>query len=133
MPGSGARCTVCGAPPLLGDGRCAFCLAELVGWGDDLHLVPYLAERLPFARVRRSGFLGRGPIREVALVASGQRFSARIRRHRLQLRPELTPAHWVGRLLGSLGLEARSRPEVRAALARAGWVLRFDPEPPAED
>lgn len=119
-----AHCEVCAAPALPLAGACTFCRSPLEGEAGPGDLLDYLASRFPQANCRR-GFLGRGHVRELRVVAGGQRFRARLgRRQRLRLEPQLEPAEWIDCLLRALSLEARRDAAVRSSLTRAGWALR---------
>jgi hypothetical protein len=117
------RCEVCGAPPLLLRGACAFCRSPLEPDSDPDGLLDYISSRLPEARASR-GLLGRSAIREVELEAAGVRYGAALRAGRLRLRPEAAPAEWVDQLIRDLSREATSNPRLRSAVTRAGWALR---------
>ncbi|MGH7862569.1 MAG: hypothetical protein ACRENM_05550 [Candidatus Dormibacteraceae bacterium] len=120
----GLSCSVCAAPTLTVDGRCPFCHSESSGRGDQNQLVGYLAARLPFALAKRSGLLGRGPVREVTIRVGQDEFRARLERRELRLRPAMTAELWSDRLVGELSRQATGDAALRAALARAGWDMR---------
>jgi hypothetical protein len=100
-----------------------FCEAPLDREGSPLDLLPYLAKRLPTAKVSR-GWLGYGPVQEVRVVVNASEFRARKRRDRLELFPDLAPSFWVEELTKQLTLAAEHDLEVRSTLSRTGWAWR---------
>lgn len=116
-------CAVCGAPAFPRAGACVFCRSPLGDGNAPPGLLDYLAARVPGARAKR-GFLGRGQVREVRVEVDGEAFSARLRRGRLRLAPELQPGEWVDRLLTVLSRKAAVDADYRDAVSRAGWALR---------
>lgn len=118
------RCQVCAAPALPVGGACVFCHAPLPGGEASPGLLDYLAERLPGAAVKRSGMVGRGPVKQVTMAAAGEVFRARLRRGRLRLTTEMEAGAWVDRLLGRMTAQAAADGELRAAMSRAGWAHR---------
>ena len=117
-------CEVCSAPALPLEGACVFCRSPLDGErASDSRLLDYLGERVTSARVRR-GLLGRGPVRRFDVEAGGERFSARLRSERVELRPDLDLELWVDRLLAGLTRDAAADAGLRSAMTRSGWRLR---------
>ncbi|HUZ88314.1 MAG TPA: hypothetical protein VMU49_00615 [Candidatus Acidoferrales bacterium] len=78
---------------------------------------------MPFALAKRSGLLGRGPVREVTIRIGQDEFRARLERRELRLRPAMTAELWSDRLVGELSRQATGDAALRAALARAGWDM----------
>jgi hypothetical protein len=118
------RCETCGAPAVLLANACVFCGTPIADSHAPADLLDYLAERLPGARAKRFGVTRRGPVRELRLTVGESEFSARLRRGRLELKPDLPPVRWVDRLLSALSAEAAGDADLRARLNRSGWKLR---------
>jgi hypothetical protein len=118
------RCETCGAPAVLLANACVFCATPIGDSHAPAELLDYLAARLPDAKIKRF-VLGRArPVREFKLTAGETEFTARLRRGRLELVPDLPPARWVDRLLSALSRQAAGDHDLRARLSRAGWKLR---------
>lgn len=117
-------CDVCGAPALPTAGVCAFCRSPLTGETDTSGLLEYLAGRLPTAKIRRQGLLGRGAVIDLRVRAAGRQYRSRLRQGQLEVEPEGAPAEWVERLLTDLSQDAAADARLRSAVTRAGWALR---------
>jgi hypothetical protein len=118
-----AACLVCHAPAHPVREACVFCRSPLKGSGDPLELLPYLARRLPGARVGR-GWLRDGPIQDVSWTIGPDEYRIRRRRSQLVLSPALSPVEWIRELIGAWSNAARDDLELRTALSRTGWSWR---------
>ena len=117
-------CETCGAPAVLLGNACVFCRTPVADSHAPAELLDYLQRRVPGARVKRFGLGRNGPVREFRLTVGETEFSARLKRGRLELAPDLPPARWVDRMLTSLSREAAADADLRARLSRSGWKLR---------
>jgi hypothetical protein len=90
---------------------------------DPSELLDYLAERIPFAKVKRE-HRNRGPITEVMFELGGRTFRAYWKKEMLEVEPPVHLTAWVDLLLTRLSDAAAGDADLRRDVLRSGWALR---------